>query len=76
MAAGVLWHQQVALELLAVQQELSSCKARLSDTARQLSAVRTTVKDTTRELAQEQQRSQAATCALEELKAELDKARR
>eukprot|EP00775_Hariotina_reticulata_P008675 gene8675-8856_t len=68
--------EQAALEVIAAQQELSSCKARLSDTARQLSAVRTTAKEAARELAQEQQRSQQAALALEELKAELDKARR
>jgi hypothetical protein len=67
---------QAAGEVQQLQQQLASLRAKAADTARQLSAARTAAKEAGQGLAAEQARAQHQAGLLDELAAELDKARR
>jgi hypothetical protein len=67
---------QAVGEVQQLQQQLVALRAKTADTARQLSAARTAAKEAGQALAAEQGRSQHQAGLLEELGAELDKARR
>lgn len=62
---------QAAGETLSLQDQLSTLKARATETARQLSAARAAVREANEAQQREQQRAIAATAALREVEAEL-----
>jgi hypothetical protein len=64
---------QVSNETAGLQEQLSSLKARASETARQLSAARTAAREASEAQQRDQARAAAASAALEEVKAELQR---
>lgn len=68
--------QNAQAEVKHLQQQLGSLKSKAADTARQLSAARTAAHEAQQELAAEQQCMQQQAAVMDELRTELEKARR
>lgn len=68
--------QSAQAEVQQLQELLGALKSKAADTARQLSAARTAVHDAQQDLSAEQQHAQRQASLMEELRTELDKARR